>query len=96
MLNFFIATKVAQWLGQENCPARPILDNIRERGFLREAQIEAIQTYLFLKIEGGNRPLWELFAEGFFAPRARNPNAQKVSAHQLFADLMELVMVTKR
>ena len=33
---------------------------------MRDAQIEAIKTYLFLKIACGNRPLWELFVNGVF------------------------------
>lgn len=68
MLHSLIETKVAHWLETEDCPALLIISYIRKRGWMREAQIEAIQTYLFLKIEGRNRPLWELFAEGFFAP----------------------------
>ena len=33
---------------------------------MRDAQIDSIKTYLFLKIECKNRPLWELFASGVF------------------------------
>ena len=33
---------------------------------MRDAQINSIKTYLFLKIECKNRPLWELFASGVF------------------------------
>ncbi len=33
---------------------------------MRDAQIEAVKTYLFLKIACGNRPLWELFVDGVF------------------------------
>ncbi|WP_370859876.1 DEAD/DEAH box helicase family protein [Phocaeicola plebeius] len=33
---------------------------------MRDAQIEAIKIYLFLKIACGNRPLWKLFSEGCF------------------------------
>lgn len=33
---------------------------------MRDAQIEAIKTYLFLKIACSNRPLWELFVDGVF------------------------------
>ena len=33
---------------------------------MRDAQLEAIKIYLFLKIAGGNRPLYDLFVEGFF------------------------------
>ena len=33
---------------------------------LRDAQIEAIKTYLYLKIACDNKPLWRLFYEGTF------------------------------
>lgn len=33
---------------------------------MRDAQVEAIKTYLFLKIECENKPLWKLFTEGDF------------------------------
>ena len=46
---------------------RGILAYIRKRGALRQPQIEAIETYLFLKIVGENRPMKDLFAEGFFS-----------------------------
>ncbi len=43
-----------------------LITYIRITGNLRDTQIEAIETYLYLKIEGQNKPLWQLFAEGFF------------------------------
>ncbi len=64
MLNALISQRAQSWFAQPDCPARAIIEHIRQRGFLREAQIEAIKTYLFLKIEGGNRPLWQLLCEG--------------------------------
>ena len=36
------------------------------RGKLRDAQIESIKTYLYLKIECQNKPLWKLVASGKF------------------------------
>ena len=33
---------------------------------MRDAQLEAIKTYLFLKLECDNKPLWQLFVEGNF------------------------------
>lgn len=39
---------------------------MKEKGNLRDTQIEAIETFLYLKIEGQNKPLWKLFSEGFF------------------------------
>lgn len=66
MLNTLISQKVGAWFGREDCPVRQIVDYIETAGHLRDAQVEAIKTYLFLKIEGANRPLWELFRDGFF------------------------------
>jgi type III restriction enzyme len=66
MLNSLISGKAAAWFQREDCPAQQIVAYIEQAGFLRDAQIEAIKTYLFLKIAGGNRPLWQLFCDGFF------------------------------
>jgi hypothetical protein len=33
---------------------------------MRDAQLEAIKTYLFLKIACNNKPLWKLFVDGVF------------------------------
>lgn len=66
MLNELITRKKNQWLRSDNCPINTLSTYIRKRGYLREPQVEAIETYLYLKIEGGNKPLWELFSENFF------------------------------
>ena len=66
MLHSIINAKVQDWLHSQQCSIRPLLQYIRERGGLREAQVEAVETYLFLKISGLNKPLWQLFADGFF------------------------------
>lgn len=66
MFYSIIQQKTREWLASEACSVAPLLAYIRQRGKLRETQIAAIETYLFLKIEGRGRPLAELFAEGFF------------------------------
>ena len=66
MLNELITRKKNQWLRSDNCPINTLSAYIRKRGYLREPQVEAIETYLYLKIEGGNKPLWELFSDNFF------------------------------
>ena len=66
MLNELITRKKNQWLRSDTCPINALSSYIRKQGHLREPQIEAIETYLYLKIEGGNKPLWELFSENFF------------------------------
>jgi hypothetical protein len=69
MLYASISQRAESWFAQPDCPARAIIEYIRTRGALRDAQIEAIRTYLFLKIAGGNRPLWQLFCSGELTPR---------------------------
>ena len=61
-----IQRKRDEWLSRKDCPVRFLLSYIESRGMLRDAQVDAIKTYLFLKIECGGRPLWRLFAEGAF------------------------------
>ena len=66
MLNELITRKKNQWLRSDTCPINALLAYIRKQGHLREPQVEAIETYLYLKIEGGNKPLWKLFSDNFF------------------------------
>lgn len=66
MLYNILASKTDNWLKSKNCPVKELIKYMRKRGNLRETQIEAIAAYLFLKIEGQNKPLWKLFSEGFF------------------------------
>lgn len=54
------------WFADPLCPATKLLRGIESRGKMRDAQIEAIKTYLFLKIGCGNKPLWRLYSEGSF------------------------------
>jgi type III restriction enzyme len=66
MLNDIIEHKKKEWLQSTDCPVKDLVLYMKEKGRLRDTQIEAIETYLFLKIEGQNKPLWKLFSEGFF------------------------------
>ena len=61
-----IENKRNEWLKSEDCTVRNLLKYIAQRGFLRDAQFEAIKTYLYLKIACDNKPLWQLFTEGAF------------------------------
>ncbi|MFN4256405.1 MAG: DEAD/DEAH box helicase family protein [Saprospiraceae bacterium] len=69
MFHSLIAQRKNEWFASGRCPAASLVGYIRERGQLREPQIEAIETYLFLKIAGQNRPLWRLVCDGFFDPQ---------------------------
>jgi hypothetical protein len=66
MFYSIIQEKTRQWAAAPDCPVASIFSHIRRRAALRETQIAAIETYLFLKIEGRGRSLAKLFAEGFF------------------------------
>ena len=66
MLHYIIQEKKNKWLTSEYCTISDLTKYIRHKGQLRDTQIEAIETYLFLKIQGQNKPLWQLFSEGFF------------------------------
>ena len=66
MLEQTIQAKTQTWLESDSCSVRDVIGYIRQTGKLRDTQIEAVETYLFLKIAGQNKPLWRLFSEGFF------------------------------
>lgn len=55
-----------EWLNSDECSVKEIFHYIRTQEKLRQTQIEAIEIYLFLKIKGENKPLWQLFSQGFF------------------------------
>ena len=67
MIYPLIQTKKNQWIQSDDCAVKGLLDYMREKGQLRDAQIEAIEVYLFLKLAGQNKPLAKLFSEGFFS-----------------------------
>ena len=67
MLEQIIQAKTRVWLESDACTVKDLTSYIRQTGKLRGTQIEAVETYLFLKIAGQNKPLWQLFAEGFFS-----------------------------
>lgn len=54
------------WYTSAACSASSIIRYIEQDGHLRDAQVEAVKIYLFLKIAGANRPLYQLFTSGFF------------------------------
>ena len=66
MLNKILRNKTVEWLQSPDCSINELITYIKNKGELRNTQIEAIETFLFLKIQGQNKPLWQLFSEGFF------------------------------
>ena len=61
-----ITTARDRWYASEDCTIRHIIDYIEQAGQMRDAQVEAIKTYLFLKIYCENKPLSVLFQHGAF------------------------------
>ena len=61
-----IEKKRDEWLSSPSCVITDLISYIEHQHKMRDAQIESLKTYLFLKIECQNRPLWELFASGNF------------------------------
>ncbi len=61
-----IERKRDEWLKSPECVVSDLIAYIERQHKMRDAQIESIKTYLYLKIECKNRPLWELFSTGKF------------------------------
>lgn len=61
-----ISTARDRWYGSDDCTVKSLVDYIIQTGQMRDAQVEAIKTYLFLKIACGNQPLASLFQGGAF------------------------------
>ena len=61
-----IEKKRNEWLSSSECRVRDLVHYIEGQGKMRDAQIEAIKTFLFLKLACQNKPLWQLFCEGTF------------------------------
>ncbi|MDR7867332.1 MAG: DEAD/DEAH box helicase family protein [Sporomusaceae bacterium] len=55
-----------RWYSSGRCTVNNIIEYIIHTGQMRDAQIEAIKTYLFLKIGCDNKPLEYLFRNGAF------------------------------
>ena len=61
-----IEDKRNQWLSSAECTITSLIDYIVKTGQMRDAQIEAIKTYLFLKIACEGKLLATLFKKGVF------------------------------
>ncbi|MBO5146127.1 MAG: DEAD/DEAH box helicase family protein [Lachnospiraceae bacterium] len=55
-----------KWYTSPECTITSMMEYIESRGMLRDAQIGAIKTYLFLKISCESKPLADLFSDGKF------------------------------
>ena len=88
MIEPLVAARVKSWLAETNCPAAPLITYLHAAGKLRDVQIAALQTYLYLLLEGKNQSLAQLWMQGAFAkaatydgPRSRMPQI----AREVFA-----------
>lgn len=85
-----------------DCTIRELIQYIYRKNKMRDAQIEAIKIYLFLKIACGNRPLWKLFIEGRFNSLDFNSMELTVEARKVLttnkaaAALMEYSLLTDK
>lgn len=61
-----IETKRNEWFNSKDCTVRDLIQYIIKTGEMRDAQIDAIKTYLFLKIHCGCQSLETLFKYGKF------------------------------
>ncbi|MDD2600038.1 MAG: DEAD/DEAH box helicase family protein [Kiritimatiellae bacterium] len=103
MLNNLVKNNTAQWLQSQTCSIAGLLKYIRGKGELRDTQVEAIETYLYLKIVGENKPLWQLFAEGLFKkeidfsptklpyPRCASYLMENIAAYSLYSFASEMI-----
>ena len=66
MFHQMISKARDQWLASNDCTIKDLIQYIEYTGQMRDAQVNAIKTYLFLKIACGCRPLARLFTEGTF------------------------------
>lgn len=66
MFYTMINKKRDEWYQSPDCTVKEMVDYIEKINQMRDAQIEAIKTYLFLKIACNNLPLTELFIRGEF------------------------------
>lgn len=61
-----IENKCNQWYNSDDCTVKNLIEYIEKTGQMRDAQIAAIKTYLFLKIGCECKPLDVLFRNGAF------------------------------
>lgn len=54
------------WYASPECTVTDLINYMEQRGYLRDAQIEAIKTYLYLKVACNCQPLKKLFCQGVF------------------------------
>ena len=82
-----------EWYRSQSCTVTSIIEYIENTGMMRDAQIEAIKTYLFLKIACDNRPLASLFIDGCFNTLDLDEVELSASSRQYLSEHPEAVAV---
>ena len=97
-----IEKKRNEWLDSSACTVKELINYIITRGQMRDAQIEAIKTYLYLKLACDNAPLWKLFTNGTFCTIDLDSIPLSVTAREILnsdkaaAALLEYSRLTDR
>lgn len=55
-----------EWFNSDDCTVKELVNYMYNKGEMRDSQIDAIKTYLFLKIKCENKPLYQCMIEGLF------------------------------
>lgn len=91
-----IENKCTQWYESERCTVKNLIEYIEKTGQMRDAQIEAIKVYLFLKIACECKPLTQLFRQGFFiAHKSLHDDLQSVKQGENVSTVMKREDVIK-
>lgn len=91
MLYKLIERKRNLWLDSNDCTVKNLIDYMSMRGLLRDAQLESIKTFLFLKLECENTPLWKLMYDGKFNTLNIDDLPLTTSTRNFFASHKEAV-----
>lgn len=67
-----IAEASNEWWQKPDCPCHSFLQYVLERGKLRDAQIDALRHYLYLKVVHDSKPLYQIFTEHEFGTLTDN------------------------
>ena len=66
MFHQMITNARNRWFASSECTAQGIIAYIEKTNQMRDAQVDAIKTYLYLKIACDCAPLAKLFCQGAF------------------------------
>lgn len=82
MFRDMISRACESWYKSDECTVKELISYISIKGAMRDAQIDAIKIYLFLKIKCENKPLHELFCMGVFNTLDLSQERLSIHAHE--------------